>query len=165
MPVDRWPFRVARLFRMAWGSETQVRSRGESVVLVDQAAEQVLPANVPRAHCHRNLVFRHRCRKAESTMWPPAVVMGGVRPERPIEMPPTEDERLVQALRPDGRDDPFGVGVGVGGPNRSWDHLCPLRAEDVVEGSDELGVPVADEEPDGGGVITELQREVPGLAG
>jgi len=71
---------------------------------------------------------------------------------------------VVQALRADGRDDPFGVGVGVRGPDRSQDHLGPLRAEDLVEGSDELGVPVADEEPNGGRAIIEVHREVPGLA-
>src|SRR5450756_1769898 len=91
--------------------------------------------------------------------------MGGVRRERPIEMPSTQDKRPVEALRPDGFDDPFGVGVGVGGPDRSRDHLGPFRAEDLVEGSDELGVPIVDEEPDGGGAIIEVHREVPGLLG
>src|SRR5665811_1977033 len=124
----------------AWGSETQIRSRGESVVLVDQAAEQILSADVSRAHSHRGLVFRRRCCEGESAMGPPAVVMLGIRPERPIEMPPTQDQRPIGALGPDGLDDPFGVGVGVGGPNGSWDHFCSLRAEDLVEGRDELPV-------------------------
>jgi hypothetical protein len=68
------------------------------VVFVDQAAEQVLSANVSRAHGHRGLVFRHRCREGESAMRPPAVVVLGIRAEHPIEMPPTEDERRVDAL-------------------------------------------------------------------
>jgi len=135
------------------GSEIHIRSRGEAVVPVDQAAEQVLSANVSWAHSNRSLVFRHRCRKSESAMGPAAVVVGGVRRERPIEMPSTLDKRPVEALRPDGFDHPLRVGVGVGGPDGSQDHLGPLRAEDFVEGSDELGVPIADEEPDGGRAI------------
>ena len=31
-----------------WGSETAIRSRGEAVVLVNESAEQVPPANVAR---------------------------------------------------------------------------------------------------------------------
>ena len=78
-------------------------------------------------------------------------------------MPPTQDQRPVGALRPDDLDDPFGVGVGVRGPYRSQDHLGPLRAKDLIEGSDELGVAVVDEKPDSGGAIMKVQREVPGL--
>ena len=61
------------------GSETQIRSRGESVVLVDQAAEQVTSPNVSRAHRQRSLVFGHGRRKGESAMGPAAVVMLGIR--------------------------------------------------------------------------------------
>ena len=96
------------------GSETQVRSRGESAVLVDQAAEQDMWANVSRAYSHRRLIIAHRCREGESAMRPPVVVVLGMRPEHPIYMPLTEDGRRVQALRPDGRDDAFRVGVGFG---------------------------------------------------
>ena len=42
---------------------------------MDQAAEQILSANVSWAHSNRGLVFRHRCRKSESAMGPPAVVV------------------------------------------------------------------------------------------
>jgi hypothetical protein len=56
------------------------------MVLVDEAAEQVLSANVSRAHSHRGLVIGHRCRKDESAMGTPAVVVLGIRPERPIEI-------------------------------------------------------------------------------
>ena len=36
-----------------WGSETPIRSRRGGVILVDQAAEQVPPANILRAHRDR----------------------------------------------------------------------------------------------------------------
>jgi hypothetical protein len=98
-------------------------------------------------------------------MRPLTVVVSGVCAGRPIEMASTEDERPVETLRPDGFDHPFRVGIGVGRPDRSQDHLCPLRAEDLVEWPDELGVAVADEEPDGGRAIIEFHRQVAGLLG
>jgi hypothetical protein len=84
-----------------WGSETQIRSRGESAVHVDQAAEEITSANVSRVHTHRGLVFGHGRRKGESAMWPPSLVVGGLSLERPIEMASTQDDRPVQTLGPD----------------------------------------------------------------
>ena len=78
-----------------------------------------------------------------------AVVVLSVGPERPIEMPSVEDERPVEALGPHRLDHPFGVGVGVPGPDRGADDPHSLRAEDSVEWAAELRVPVSDEEPDG----------------
>ena len=49
------------------GSETKIRSCGESVILVDQAAKQVPSAHVWGTHRWRDPVFGHGCRKAEST--------------------------------------------------------------------------------------------------
>jgi hypothetical protein len=92
---------------------------------VDQAAEQVLSTNISRAHRQRGLVFGYRWRKGESAMGPAAVVVLGVSAEHCIEIPPTEDERPIGALRPDRLDDPFGLGVGVRGPDRSKHHLGP----------------------------------------
>jgi hypothetical protein len=43
-------------------------------------------------------------------------------------------------------------------PYGSQDHPGSLRAEDLVERTDELGIPIADEEPDGGRAIIELWR-------
>ncbi len=135
------------------------------MVLVDQPAEQVPSANVSGAHRHRVLGFGERDREGQPTMGPPAVVVLGIRPERPIEMPPTEDERPVEALGPDRLDHALGVGIGVRGPDRREDHPRPFRADNLVERPAELRVPVADEEPDGGRAIIEVQGEVPGLLG
>jgi hypothetical protein len=98
-------------------------------------------------------------------MRPLTVVVGGICRERPIEMASTLDERPVEALRPDSCDNSFGVRVGVGGSDRSQDHLGSLRAKDLVEWADELGVPVADEELDGDRAIVQLHRQVAGLLG
>jgi hypothetical protein len=39
-------FHFPRNFSTAWGSETRIRSRRGGVVLVDEPAEQVPPANI-----------------------------------------------------------------------------------------------------------------------
>ncbi len=74
-----------------WGSKTQIRSCGASVVLVDEPAEQVPPADVPRADWDWVRGFGHRWREGEPSMGPPAVVVLGVGPEGAIEVPPAED--------------------------------------------------------------------------
>ena len=75
----------------AWGSETRIRSCGEAVILVDQATEQISSANVARTDGHRDRDrdFSQRWGQGEGAMRAPAVVVLGVGPERPIEMPPT----------------------------------------------------------------------------
>jgi hypothetical protein len=59
----------------------------------------------------------------------------------------------------------FGDGVGVGRPNRRADDLDTSRAPDIVERPGELGVPVADQEPEHGGTVTQVQEEIAGLLG
>ena len=44
----------AEMATSPWGSETQIRSRGGVVVLVDESTEQVQPANIARADRDRN---------------------------------------------------------------------------------------------------------------
>src|SRR5665811_1779822 len=91
-------------------------------------------------------------------MGPPAVVVLGVGPEGSIEMPPTEDERPVEALGPDRLDHALGVVVRVRSPDRRADHPGTFRANDLVEPSAELRVPVSDEEPDRARPSVEVQR-------
>src|ERR1035437_3274076 len=106
-------------------------------------------------------------------MGPPAVVVLDLRPKRSIEMPPTEDERPVEALGPDRLDHALGVGVGVRSPDGGADDPHPLRAEHRVEQAAELRVPVSDEEPDEpnshvrivGFVPPKLTRPPPRMAG
>jgi hypothetical protein len=77
--------------KTAWGSETQIRSRGGAVVLVDESTEQVQPANIARADRDRdrNPGFGQRWGQGEGAMRAPAVIVLGVGPKRSIEMPPT----------------------------------------------------------------------------
>src|SRR5664280_3167190 len=98
-------------------------------------------------------------------MGSPAVVVLGIGPQRLVEMPPTEDERPIEALGPHRLDHALGVGVGVRGPDRRADHPGTFRANDLVEPSAELRVPVSDEEPDRAHPSVEVQREVARLLG
>src|SRR5664280_2687472 len=66
-------------------------------------------------------------------MGAPAVVVLGIGPKRSIEMPPTEDERPVEALGPDRLDHPLGMGIRVGSLDRRADDPHPLRPEHRVE--------------------------------
>src|ERR1035437_8472115 len=83
-------------------------------------------------------------------MGPPAVVVLGIGPQRPIEMPPTEDEGPVEALGPHRLDHPLGMGIRIRCSEGRADDLHPLRAEHRVERAAELRVPVSDEEPTAG---------------
>src|SRR5664279_3638569 len=148
-----------------WGSKTPIRSCGGAVVLVDEPAEQVPLANVARTDKDR---LRSRCErgsKAERAMRAPAVVVIDIGPEGSIQMPPTEDEGPVEALGPHRLDYALGVGVGVRSPDRRADHPGTFRANDLVEPSAELRVPVSDEEPDRAHPSVEVQREVARLLG
>jgi hypothetical protein len=59
---------------------------------VDQAAEQILSADVSRAHRQPGFVFGHGRRKGESAMGATSVVVLGICPKRLIEMASTQDE-------------------------------------------------------------------------
>ena len=72
-----------------WGSETRIRSRGGAVVLVDEPAEHVPPANVVRTDGDRVPRSGSWRGEAEGAMGSPAVVVLDIGPERPVEMPPT----------------------------------------------------------------------------
>ena len=75
------------------------------------------------------------------------------------------DQEVVQALSPDGPNPTFVDSVGVGRPNRRADDLGAGRAPDIVERSGELGVPVADQEPERGRTVIQLNQEIAGLLG
>ena len=48
-------------------------------------------------------------------------------------------------------------------PESAWEHL-PSRATDhLVEGAGELGIPIADQEPELAEVVAERHQQVPGL--
>ena len=56
-----------------------------------EAAEQVAPADVLRADGQGVRSFGERRREVEPALGPPAVVVGGIGPKRPVQVPPAED--------------------------------------------------------------------------
>jgi hypothetical protein len=82
----------------------------------------------PRWDRHRVLGVIQRRSESERPMRAMAVIV-----LHAVEMPASEDEHPVQALRPDGLDPSFVESVRVRCADRGEDHLGPLRPEDLVE--------------------------------
>jgi hypothetical protein len=61
---------------------------------VDEPTEQVPSADVPGTHGRRAPSFGEWLGEAQGAMGPRSVVVLGIGPERPIEVPATEDEYL-----------------------------------------------------------------------
>ena len=92
--------------------------------------------------------IRRRVRRseAEAAVRPARVVVGEVLAEDVLEVTPTEYERPVQALPPDGPHPPFGEGVRSRRPERGKDDLRAIGREDRIEAPGVLGVPIPEEE-------------------
>ncbi len=96
-------------------------------------------------------------------MWSLLDVVSDVSLQRSLEVPTTVDQNVVEALAAHGPHEPLREGVGSRCADRRSDHPGALGLEHLVERSRELGVPVAEKEPD----VPEpfVDREVPGLLG
>jgi hypothetical protein len=76
-----------------------------------------------------------------------------------------EDQDAVGEFGSGGQDEAFGVAVR---PGTSWWDLHGVDAcvgQDGVERGGELAGSVADEEPEGGGAVVEVDQQVAGLLG
>src|ERR1019366_9306699 len=69
---------------------------------------------------------------------------------------------MIEAFLADGADESFGVRVRTRRTDRSADGLDTDRGEHLVEAGGELGVPVADEEPESTTGIFEVRGEIAG---
>ena len=69
-------------------------------------------------------------------------------PRNPAEVPRAEYHEPAQTVCENGLHPAFGKGVRRGGPDRSADHADAFACEDVIEGARELGVAIADKDPD-----------------
>ena len=98
-------------------------------------------------------------------MGAPSVVMGLVLGQDRPQMPFAEDQHPVGDLGPGGADEPFGGSVRARTAGRDL-RCCDTGAgQDRVEGVGELPGAVADQEPEVGGAVAEVQQKVPGLLG
>jgi hypothetical protein len=80
-------------------------------------------------------------------MWSLLEVMRDVRLENPLDVPTTVDQDVVEALAAHGPHEPLRERIRPGGPDRGSDDPDALGADHCIERSRELGVSVAQEEP------------------
>jgi hypothetical protein len=83
-----------------------------------------------------------------------AVVVLDIEVQDAKKLPTPSDQEMVPALPAHGADPALGDGVSVRGLDRRADDLSAEPVPEVVEGSGELAVTVADQEPDGGGLLS-----------
>ena len=76
-----------------------------------------------------------------------------------------DDQDVVEAFAADGADEAFGDRVRPRCPHRGPDDPDVGAGEDGVEGGGELGVAVADQEPEPVGAVVEVHEQVAGLLG
>ena len=103
--------------------------------------------------------------EVEAAVWPVTVVVGDVGSQDGFEMASPEDEDPVEAFAPDGVDPAFGVGVGLGCADGGPDRGDVFGANDVVEGTGEVGVSVSDQETAPSQGFSGPSREVAGWLG
>ena len=77
----------------------------------------------------------------------------------------THDQQLIKTLPTDRADPALGDRVGVRRLHRCADDLDTGRAPHIIERPRELGVPIADQEPEPSGLIAKDGDEVAGLLG
>jgi hypothetical protein len=119
----------------------------------------------PVQHPARAAAWPRRRRVGQAAVWAALVVMLDVASQNANKLLAADDQQLTQALPTDRSDPPFGDGVGVGRLNRCEDDLGAGRAPHVVKHPGELGVPVADQELERGGLVAEDGDEGAGLLG
>ena len=95
-------------------------------------------------------------------MRPVAVVLDVPMDDR-CEVASPEYEHSVQTFTPDSAHEALSEGVGTGSPNRGSDGPDAIGGEDLVESGCELGVAIANQEPDRSCTLGEFIGQVPGL--
>ena len=96
-------------------------------------------------------------------MGPPSVVVGHILGQDRLQMSLAEDQHPVGDLRPGGEHEPFRVSVRTRASGRDLHGLDTGAGQDCVERLGELPGPVADQEPEAGGAITQIHQEVADL--
>src|SRR6266567_2066644 len=82
-----------------------------------------------------------------------------------LQLPVTNNQHPVEQLTADGADPPFRERVRPRRPYGCAEDPDALGAEDRIEAVGELGVPVADEEPELSDVVPKVHEQVAGLLG
>src|SRR5438270_12181915 len=90
-------------------------------------------------------------------------VVPDVGPEHLLEVPPSVDQDVVEALSARSPHEPLREGVRSGRPDRRAYHPHSIGSEHLIEAPWELRVSVAQEEPNARKPL--VHRQVPGLLG
>ena len=143
---------------------TNAELRGDAV-LVDQAAEPVGSLDSVNAGELPKGRVGDWDLEVDPAVRALIVVMLDELPQYTVEMSLAADEQPVQALGPGCPHEPLGERVRSGRPHGCEDDPGADRPHHLVEGTDELGVTVADQEPDGSALVLEGDYQVPGLLG
>ena len=144
--------------------EASLGSGGEPV-LVQQPAETVNSLDdVPTFEPVQGQVGDRRF-EVDAAVRALAVVVGDELPQHALGMAFTADEHPVQALGPGCPHKSFGERVRPGRSNGCLDDSGADRSHHLVEGPDELGVPVTDKEADSSALVLQSGNQVPGLLG
>jgi hypothetical protein len=75
------------------------------------------------------------------------------------------DQHPIGALGAYAANKPFCIAVRSGYSGRDLDHVDALGAEDCIEGISELGIPIADEEAERGGLVAQVYQQGAGGLG
>lgn len=93
------------------------------------------------------------------------IEMAHVLVENGVGMSFMVDQQPVGAFGADAADEPFRVAVRPGRTGRDLHNVDAFGGEDGVEGSGELGVPIADQEAEGADLIAQVHQQIAGGLG
>jgi hypothetical protein len=114
---------------------------------MDQPTEAI-SSHDPRRRRHDNWLAGLKGRRLrQGAVRAVQVVMVDVLGQYSLQLPASHDQHPVQHLPPNATDPPLRIGIRPRRPHRRGEHLDRLGGEDGVERGGELGVPIADQEP------------------
>jgi hypothetical protein len=129
---------------------------------VEQSAESVAAPDVVDLGCCVVGEWSQGSGLAESAVRPVTVVVELVLAKYGRGMGLVDVQDVVEEFAADGADEAFGDGVGPRCLHGRPDDLDAARGEDGVEGRGELGVAIADEEPQSPASVVEVHGQVAG---
>jgi hypothetical protein len=132
------------------------------LILVEQSAESVAAPDVVDLGWCVVGEWSQGSGLAESAVRPVTVVVELVLAKYGRGMGLVDDQDVVEEFAADGADEAFGDGVGPRCLHGRPDDLDAARGEDGVEGRGELGVAIADEEPQSPASVVEVHGQVAG---
>ena len=144
---------------------TTLRTSCDLLIFVDQAAEPV--ASSDTLQIGRGVLGKGSSGSglAQRAMWAVVVVVPLVLPKHGRGVALVDDQEAVEEFAADRADEAFGDRVRPWCSHRRLDDPDVDGGEDGVEGGGELGVAVADEEPDSSTGVVEVHKQVAGLLG